>query len=226
MLQTLYRTPASVFPVLFLCTLALSACRPTPAQQAFDDGQQAFATMNMIDAVRNYTEALELDSTYTDAYMARGKVYWMQREYTKAVPDFNEALRLGGGDSWGYFYRGASHMALNNLDAAMEDFSVVTERNDLPDEDLARAYHWRSIGFMNMNQFEKSISEISRCIELMPEVPVHYFERGRLYEELQQTDAAMADFEQFLSMSDTENRLVNEVKARLSALQNPMQENM
>lgn len=208
-----------VLSVLLLC--ALSACRPDPARQAYDYGQQAFATMSLIDALRHYDQAIELDSTYADAYLARGKVYWMQREFAQALPDFDQALRLGGDDSWAYFYRGASYMSLDSMDAALADFDVVTQRNDLPNQDLARAHRWRSIAFMNRHQYQASVTELSHSIDLMPEIPLHYFERGRLYEELQQTEAAVADFEHFLSLSSGENRLITEAKARLSKLQNP-----
>lgn len=217
----------SALRVCILCAAcALSACRPDPAQQAFDNGQQAFATMNLIDALRHYDEAIALDATYADAFLARGKVRWMQREYEKALPDFDEALRLGVDDSEAYFYRGASYMSIDSLDAALADFEVVTQRNDLPDQDLARAHRWRSIAFMNRNQYEASVTELSHCINLMPDVPLHYFERGRLYEELQQTDAAVADFEQFLALSNSENRLTNEAKNRLSNLQNAVDEKL
>jgi len=42
----------------------------------------------------DYTRAIELDSSYADAYNNRGYTYYMQEEYELAIADYDRAIEL------------------------------------------------------------------------------------------------------------------------------------
>ena len=61
---------------------------------------------NYYEAIRAYGEAIAESNRYTPAYVNRGLAYMMVGDYTKALADFNDAIRIEPTESDHYFKRG------------------------------------------------------------------------------------------------------------------------
>jgi len=84
-----------------------------------------------------------------------------------------------------------THKELENLTKA-----IKKNPNDID------AYYMRAGHYININQFNKALSEYNHVIKLEPNNPIHYEYRGQLYaNELKQYDKALADYNQALKLT-------------------------
>ena len=88
-----------------------SAASPAPASRPSGGLLPSLKLRNVVTkglSVEEYTRIIGQDSENSQAYNERGKAYLSKREYTRAIQDFEQALRL-----WPYFAE-----AKNNLEEA------------------------------------------------------------------------------------------------------------
>ncbi|HXK91728.1 MAG TPA: tetratricopeptide repeat protein [Bacteroidales bacterium] len=58
-------------------------------------GNVYFNEKNYDEAIKYYTEAIEIDSTYAQAYTSRGKIYRIYNKRDEWCADFTKAYQLG-----------------------------------------------------------------------------------------------------------------------------------
>lgn len=83
---------------------------------------------------------------YADLVAARGKAYYHLNDYSRALADFDEAIRLRPDGSRAYFSRGLMFLNGNRLDDAIADFTKAREldRRDVwPLANRGLAHAWR-----------------------------------------------------------------------------------
>jgi len=68
-------------------------------------GHAAYQQKNYELATVEYSEALRLRPSYTNAYMSRGNAYYWSGEYGLAITDYNQALQLTPNYAAGYYWR-------------------------------------------------------------------------------------------------------------------------
>ena len=72
------------------------------------------------------TRVLALMPDHTDAYLARGLLYWRElQQAALAVEDFSSVLRLDPSCSEALFYRGMAYQALGDYAAAADDIRAA-----------------------------------------------------------------------------------------------------
>ncbi|ASC73894.1 hypothetical protein XM38_048680 [Halomicronema hongdechloris C2206] len=87
----------------FLVSLPLLACsvpaslgqtNENLAEDLFEQGQAAFRGGEPDSAIALYTEAIGADPNYAAAYVGRGGVYAVLKDYEAAIADFDQAIEL------------------------------------------------------------------------------------------------------------------------------------
>ena len=144
------------------------ATREQRSEDAFQRGSAAMDRKDWDAAIKEFTEAIRLDSQDDGAYNNRGFAYAEKREYAKAIADYKEAIRLAPDDP-------ISHTSLAWIlatcpDAHLRDGKRAVElanrarklsggkdANDL--ENLAAAY-------AECGRFDEAVKWQSRAIEL------------------------------------------------------------
>ncbi len=87
---------------------------------------QAYLQIREIDkATEDFEKALQLDSTYFQAYLYRGMAALMVGKNDSAVLDFNKALDLKPGFSRALVARGTALSRLNRFDEAAADIKKI-----------------------------------------------------------------------------------------------------
>lgn len=213
------RLTATYVSLVFLLA-GLTGCGPSEAEQAVQAGHAAFNQLDFAEAVKQYTRAIERDSTRAEAYAGRGQIYWSQNRHAAAVEDLSRALALDPDQPLAHFYRGASRMMLQDFEGGVEDMAAALASGDLPPEDALRAHRFRSVGLMNLERYDEAIDDLTQIIALQPDVAVNYFDRGQLYEATNQPERALADYEQALEHIPEDEAMYDQVQDRLRALQN------
>ena len=78
------------------------------------------AIKNEIDrAIDDYTQAIELDTDYADAYYNRGNACHNKREYDRAIVDYNRAIELKPNYAEAYYNRGVTYSEKSDFDSAI-----------------------------------------------------------------------------------------------------------
>lgn len=91
------------------------------AKDYFDVGMQAADEGDYEVAIRYYSQSLDLNPAYQQAYTHRGWAKYMRGNYAEAAEDLTKAIQING-SKWGYNQRGQAYIRLNKFDEAMKDF--------------------------------------------------------------------------------------------------------
>jgi tetratricopeptide (TPR) repeat protein len=140
-------------------------------------------------AIVSLTRALIADPTLADAYRRRADCQYI------LVP-------VLGGDTEAYY------------DRALADYAVALDLD--PDAYTLNA-HAAIIG--SLGEWEAAIQEYGQAIDLAPDYPETYFNRGYAHKVLGDNDAAIADLERFLGFEDHWNQeLVAQAQAHIKEM--------
>ena len=74
------------------------------------------------DPFTNFSQNLQRDLEYADLCMQRGYAWGVAKEYDKAIPDFNEAIRFNPQLAGAYIGRGHAHCGKKAFDKAIADY--------------------------------------------------------------------------------------------------------
>ncbi|MFB3895766.1 MAG: tetratricopeptide repeat protein [bacterium] len=79
------------------------------------------------DAITACTQAIELDSTYTDAYNNRGLAYAQKREFDRAIADFDKALEINPRLGETYFNKALTCEKAGRIPEAIDGYKKAIE---------------------------------------------------------------------------------------------------
>jgi serine/threonine protein kinase/tetratricopeptide (TPR) repeat protein len=101
-----------------------------------EEGNQAFKAGRYREAVRYYTQAIEVDPDSELNFSNRSFAYYKLKEYEKAAADAESAIRLNDSFFKGFYRLGMAQMALNDFQHAMENlrkaWAMAPESNKEP----------------------------------------------------------------------------------------------
>jgi tetratricopeptide (TPR) repeat protein len=80
------------------------AFNKTPADQAMQKGEAAFARNDYPEAIQNYSKALELDPTNYSAALFIGDSYFAEKDWTKASEWYGKAIEISPNTETAYRY--------------------------------------------------------------------------------------------------------------------------
>jgi tetratricopeptide (TPR) repeat protein len=172
------------------------------------------------EALSYFDEALTQNPDHLEASMSRGLTYWMQRDFLAARHDFDKVLNSEPNHTLARYYRGLTAMGMLDYESSIVDFEKVTSGADstFPREDLIRAHRMTGISYLNLEKYDLALGQFTTCIEMAPEIGLHFLERGGVYEVLGKNEQAISDYEALLSISDSTNAMDLEVQSRLARL--------
>jgi tetratricopeptide (TPR) repeat protein len=99
------------------------------------------------------------------AYINRGIAYASQRQFRRAIADFNEAIRLAPDSPLPYYNRANTHFDRKDYKQAIADFTAAIER----DPTLALAYYNRALAYEKLSNRAKAIADLQKALELDPD---------------------------------------------------------
>lgn len=150
-----------------------------------------------VDAFKDYTLALRLNPRFANAYMNRGGVSLMMGNYSAALIDLNLAVELQGGrEPFSLMNRGLLYLDTKDYDRAMADFNRCTELKP----GLAGPYAGRGAIAAIRFDLNEALQNLTRGIELEPEVSSYYLARAVVFEALNENVRAAADYQKAAGM--------------------------
>jgi tetratricopeptide (TPR) repeat protein len=142
---------------------------PDSADAYFVSGLLSYKTGNMAAAVRDLTQALTLDPSFSRAENLLGNIAKERGDSEKALSWYNEAI--AGDDTFApaYFNRAEVDMALGHYDSAVSDYSsAISHYSELQTLYLAQAYCGRADAFLMTGNIDMSRRDREKAEGLSP----------------------------------------------------------
>jgi tetratricopeptide (TPR) repeat protein len=97
------------------------------AQELYRKGQIAQNANKLEEALGFFTQAIESDTEYDDAYLARAFVFGRLSRHDEALKDYDKVVELDPTESYVYVSRGSEYNRLKKYDLAISDFNKAIE---------------------------------------------------------------------------------------------------
>ncbi len=167
------------------------------AHNYFQQGIKKAETGDLNGAMANYTQTIQLNPNYTQAYKKRGDVLYNQGYYQEAVEDYTKVIRLNPKDDKAYNHLGNAHSRLQDYKQALEDYTQAIKLNPK----YAQAYNGRGNAHFNLGDKQAAIEDYSKAIRLNPNYTEAFYNRANIYHELNQRQEAIEDYTQAIRIN-------------------------
>jgi tetratricopeptide (TPR) repeat protein len=156
---------------------------------------------NYEQAIRYFTEAIDLNHKDAESYYSRGTGYSHKGQYDQAILDFSKALEISPRNAKPYYNRGIIFYRKGEYDQAISDFNKVLEINPMD----AEAYYNRGITYCKKGQHDQAIFDFKKAFEINPNNPrylVTYVDHEIAYfEDKGQYDQAISNYTKALEIN-------------------------
>lgn len=162
----------------------------TIADAWFLRGLSKYNLNDLHGALTDFSQAINHNPVFSQAYLYRGVVYNRFARYNQALADFETAIDLRPNSADGFFSRGINHLLTQQPHKAIDDFLQVI-RFQPKNIDA-----WINLATSRIYAGDSltALSDYSHAIMLNPFYSESYSKRGRLYYELNNFDLALVDF--------------------------------
>lgn len=93
------------------------------AESHFKKAELLYSNDEIVDAIKEYTKAIEIDPTHMNSYLRRGFAYNMMENYEESVKDFSKVIEINPKHIWAYISRGSCYNKLKKYKEALDDFN-------------------------------------------------------------------------------------------------------
>jgi tetratricopeptide (TPR) repeat protein len=205
--------------VLFMLLLViLSACfgcslPPEGSPDWYLDYADELASKGQYEeAIEEYTIVIKANATTTTrvrAYINRAAAYINLERHDEAICDCTEAITLDPERVRAYLYRATAYNTMGDYELAIADCARVIEMaatGDARDSDIdsivVEAYIQRAYAYYKIGELNSALTDCDSAIDIDPEQPYAYFNRGLVYKGLGMKAEAISDFEKSITLSD------------------------
>ena len=150
------------------------------ARQYFKDGEDFYRSMNFIDAIDQFSKAIEQNPDFEKAYVNRALSYSKTGDHQKAARDFDRAIVLNGRDPELFYFSGNEwHIeGKNDLALARLNMAISLKGNFL------EAYQVRFAVNMELGNYDEALYDTKRSLKLN-EDERGYYNQAQVYEKLE-----------------------------------------
>ena len=167
-------------------------------------------------SIEHYSNALQLDNTFVEAYNGRGQAYLNLNKIPEALEDFTKAIQAGIVTPKLFFNRGKCLAMLGRFPDALPDLSKSLEL----EPKSAETWYFRAFCFEKTRNPDNALQDYSKAIDLNPNYVEALVNRGLMYYNRQKTAESIADNSAALLICAAELKpmvLVNRANAFLQA---------
>ena len=154
---------------------------------------------NNAGAIEDYNKALQIDSTYINAYINRANSKSELKDYDGAIDDCNKVLEIDPEFAIAYFTIGYIQLSyLKEFKAALNYFSKAIELSkENPDPNFIV---YSAEAKYALGNFNGAIEDCNLAIQIAPNYLYSYIARAKAKLMLGQKESACADFSKAVSL--------------------------
>ncbi len=124
-----------------------------------------------------------------ETYFNRGAIYSQEKEFDRAISNYNKAIEINPNFVVAYLDRGVAYSKLGEDDRAISDYNKAIEIYPR----YAKAFYNRGFIYLKKSDFDRAISDFSKAIEFDPRYAMAYYRRGRAYYLKKEYDKSWED---------------------------------
>ena len=167
------------------------------AQEYYNRGNIYGKKGNLIQAISDYTKAIEINPIFTEAYYNRGNTYEKQGNLTQAISDYTKAIEINPIFTEAYYNRGNTYEKQGNLTQAISDYTKAIETNPK----YAAAYCNRGNVYQTQGNLTLAIADYNKALEISPNDSTSLYNRGLAYYGAEQYGKALTDYTTAISQN-------------------------
>jgi tetratricopeptide (TPR) repeat protein len=167
------------------------------ANQFLEKGYTNFYSQIYDKAIENFTSAINVNPTFAEAYIGRGRAYTFGKiNHDKAIDDFTAALRIKPDILVeAYYNRGMAYAHKGQYDMAIADFNRCLKINPKAWGVLTQ----RAAAYEESGQIDKAIQEYTRIIKADPRNNILiYRNRASAYKKAHRYNEALKDYSKLI----------------------------
>ena len=175
---------------------------------------------NRFDVARwAFVKAAGLDPASAHTQFMLGFFYYVDNDFTRAVPALHTAARLNADDSLTLLYLAMSEEGLAHPDTASELYGKAIALENAQGKPSAETHTAYGRLLFTLGRYEESAREVDRVLSLDPASRDGHYEKGRLAFEKNQFAAAASEGEMALASkgNGTSDRQIHFLLARAYA---------
>jgi len=151
-------------------------------------------------ALNKVQEALSIEPDNKKALQLEINIHYLGNDYKKAYERVEKAIQTFPGDGDFYYQRGLINIGRQKYQKAIDDFNGLIDGNS--DVELYKVYLNRGVAYLNIQEYEQALSDMTKSIELEMNNASAHHSRGMLNYQLKDYRAAIEDFKQALLYND------------------------
>ncbi len=179
--------------LILLPLLICASVQAQSAKQYFKAGDDFAKANNYVDAIVQYTKAIELDPDYDKAYIQRASAFSRSGEHKLAAEDYDRALVFEAKDEELFYFAGNEWHLYGDNPIALKRLTVAIQMKS----NFLEAYRIRWAVNMALLRYEEALVDAKRCLKL-EEDERSYFELAQVYEKLEMYNEAGEAYRQSL----------------------------
>jgi tetratricopeptide (TPR) repeat protein len=160
------------------------------ASDLLTKGHTFYNEDNYSKAIELYTEALNANPNYDEAYYWIASAKYALKKYSEAIPYYDKAIELNPNNDEAYYYRALTNYNLEAFEKTLPDFDKAIALNP----DVASMYHWRGEAKYSLNLYEDAILDFSKSLELNKNDGNSFNGRANSYYMLKKYKEARIDY--------------------------------
>ncbi len=150
------------------------------------------------DAIRKYPEKVIVP------YNSRGDYYAKQKQYEKALKDFNVAIKLSGKSSAKpHRNRGIVFMKMNKFDEGISDLSRAIQ---IDPKDV-KSYSERSLAYFKQKKYDMALNDANIALGLDDKYINSYLDRAFIYSATNNHNMAIKDYTTYISYKSDNDKI-------------------
>ena len=190
--QTKARVTLVVFLVFFFF---FNICSADEISSLMTEGGDAFKAKNYDVAIGLFSKAIQLDTNYPNAYLARGRAYERDNQSKKALADMDQVLRLTP-SVYAYLLKGRILLKDKMVDKAIDSYSQAIRLDPLYFESYADRGH----AYVVANDYNKAIADYNVALQIKTNSASIYNLRAYAYLAMGRTNDAIADYNKSIAL--------------------------
>jgi len=139
---------------------------PQKAVEWFFKGSEKLNVNKLEEALNNFNKALEIDSTFVEAFYGKSTVYYQQQNFKEAIKNFDEIIKLKPGiaalmlDLW--INKGVCHKKLGEYDEAIKCYEEALKINPKIGDT------WTNLGnvLIELERYQEALDVFEKAIQL------------------------------------------------------------
>ncbi|MYB95338.1 tetratricopeptide repeat protein [Candidatus Poribacteria bacterium] len=168
----------------------------TYKEQADEAGNPKEKNEKHQQAIKSFTEAINLMPQFAEAYSTRSFISRIEGNFDNAVTDATKAIELNPRSALAYTQRGSIYRAKGELNKAIDDFTkaIALDRGN------AIAYSARGEVYLSTGNFDSAIIDFNKSIIIGMKSPEAHNALGSAYQGKGDSDNAIANFNEAIRL--------------------------